>query len=697
MRPHVFSQGFSDMSDQRFGIFVALAFLSACGGCNCDPPLQSTEPCASVPNVQPDMVQACGSTTECGDHYPCTEVKDSDGLMCCVFADRKCVTEADCCPGQTCPADRKKCFDKYLSCETDADCGDKGDRFCEEWTDSYGTSKRCRFKACTDGACPDGQYCFQNECMADLPCGGACESGKACVPAIDRCQDYSNPTDRAAAACPVTCAAGFIATFNDNRNVWDTCRLPEVACVCAELPPLRSEDLGRFSAIAADATQNRLFVSAYDGQYGDLVVLRFDGAGTLAGTEYVDGVPSGTVRFGPSGARGGVVEPGPDVGRYTDVAVHNGQVFVSYYDVTNGDVKLALRSTDGTWRTMRVDGTDADLGLYSSVAVDSDGYPGLSYFQKGGGATFDSASCPAPPPTGDKTFITALKFARANTASPAGPADFTVRTIACQSRPPPPCYNCAQTCADPGTGAGCYAPDTTCTGCDANTEVCVMVGTTPTCAKKYNPSNLAEVVDGVGLFSALAFNGKDAYIAYMNRTGGDGDLYGVRLGAQNTVLPQVLLDAAGDTGFFPDVKLDPGGTNVAVSYHDFSSRAFKLFFAPNFQAGVTPEVIDPGTGAASSGVHHWVGTDSALAFAGAQDLYAVYQDATGGDLKLARRQNNVWTLLSPLRTEGAVGFFADAVMLGSKLFASHARIHAKLVAGEPRVDNSLLLEQYTGP
>ncbi len=48
-----------------------------------------------------------------------------------------------------------KCFDKFLECNTDADCGDKGDRFCELYTDSYGSSSRCRFRACSPaGECP---------------------------------------------------------------------------------------------------------------------------------------------------------------------------------------------------------------------------------------------------------------------------------------------------------------------------------------------------------------------------------------------------------------------------------------------------------------------------------------------------------------------------------------------------------------
>ncbi|MGA9523784.1 MAG: hypothetical protein WBV82_20145 [Myxococcaceae bacterium] len=664
--------------------------LVAVVGCQCsDSPVNPISPCQGVEGADPDHPKACVSSDECGDHFSCTSVKDRDGLQCCMFADRKCNTEADCCPGQTCPADRRECFDKFLECETDADCGDSGDRFCELWEDSYGTSSRCRFKACGAlGECPEGQACFQGECMAGLPCGGQCEAGKACVPTIDRCQDY---------ACPTSCAPGFIATFSDSRNIWDSCNLPTVACECAELPPLRSEDVGRFSAIATtSAPQKAVYVSLYDGQYGDLVVNRYETDGRLARQDYVDGVPANAAaKYGPSGARGGVTDPGPDVGRYTDVATHGDQVYVSYFDATNGDLKLAIRQGDGSWSTVRVDGADADLGLYTSLAVDADGFPVISYFQRGGDAAFNPAACPGTPPTGDRRFISALKLARATSANP-GPNDFTTTFVACQSRPPPACFGCSDTCADPGTGPACFTAATTCTGCDANTETCVLVNGTATCAKKYNPSELNAIPDGVGLFSSVVTDGKDAVIAYMRRTDGKGALETVRVSGSGAVSGRVVLDAAGDTGYFPALARDPSTRNYAVAWHDFSSRKLKFLFAPNLTAGLSPEIIDHGAGAPGSGDASWVGTDVALTFAPNGTVFAAYQDATRGDLKVAARKAG-WEPLTPARTEGAVGFFADAAFLGQTLYMSHARIHAKLLSGEPRVDNTLLLDRINVP
>ncbi len=684
-------------------VFALSVPVSSCKGCG-EPPIVKKDVCVGVDGAEEASPDACDGTTMCGDHYACKDVKDRAGLKCCLFTDRLCTTDADCCPGQGCQTARNppRCADRFNECTTDVDCGDLGDRACVDYTDrASGTTKRCRHRPCGAlGACPEGQQCFQGECVGDLPCGGSCASGEGCVPSAGRCQNYANPEGRAAAACPMTCNAGFIATFKDNTNIWDSCRLAEVKCVCAELPGLKSNDVGRFSALAANGTEG-LMASMYDGKYGDLVVYRYDAAGTRVGVDYVDGVPQGQVRYGPSGARGGVVEPGPDVGRYTDIAVSAGKTYVSYYDVTAGDLKVAVR--EGTsWTTHRVDGASGDVGLFSSIAVDSDGLPGVAYFMRAAEASFSIADCPSPAPTGALKDLTALKFARAKTATPHGEADWNVRVVACLAKPPPPCDGCTTVCADTGNGPVCLASGTGCMpACDMNTEVCVTESAMAKCGKKYNPSQLVDIPLGTGVFASLAFNGKNAIIAYMQRVGPrvngrvvpDGDLYGVQVDAQNVRGTPVLLSSAGDTGYFPDVKIEPSSRSIAIAFHDFSTKSLKFYFGPNLTAGTTVETIDNGVDMTHPGEQGFVGTDSAIVFgAQAGQVWAVYQDATRGDLRIAKR-GTTWSVLPPLATEGAVGFFADGVYANGRLWATHARIKSKLVMGNAELDNALLLQQ----
>lgn len=689
-----------------WGAWLAMLGAAMGSGCTCGKSIVTTsDQCTGASGLQADKAGTCGSNDECADHYLCKEPKDKPGVKCCVFADRACATEADCCPGDSCLPTRKVCFDQVLACKVDADCGDRGDRFCQPYTDTYGSSLRCRFKTCgPHGECAEGLSCFQGECMADLPCNGTCPSGAACVPSNDTCQDYKSPTGRTAAACPMTCAPGFIGTFNDSRNIWDACNLPAVKCVCAELPPLTSNDFGRFSAIAALPGQ-ALFVSAYDGQYGDLVVVKYGLDGKRLATEYVDGVPQGAaVKYGPSGARGGVVEPGSDVGRYTDVAVAaNGRVFVSYYDVTNGDLKVAVRGADNTWTSHQVDGATGDVGLYTSIGLDSAGRPGVSYFQRAAESGFDVSQCPAPKPTGPVKYITALKYAHAKSATPTSAADWVVKTVSCLERPPPPCDLCgaSEVCADPGSGAGCFATATTCTpACDAAKQACVTVNGAAQCAKKTTVTPLADVPLGVGLFTSLTFRGDEAVIVAARRTAASAkatpvsQLIGTTVNGQDTVGALVVLDATGDTGYFPDVKLDPANNAVGIAYHDLTTRTLKYYAAPQLQTGVTPQVIDTGVDTSLPGNPSFVGTDSALVFTGAGKVMAVYQDSTRGDLRVARREPT-WAVDPPVTTSGAVGFFADAVLTDGKVYATHARLRARMVHNDPRVDNTLLLEQLS--
>src|SRR5687768_8329160 len=90
-------------------------FSCRCGGER----TQTRNACETIPGNQPDHPGTCAANNECADHYVCGQPKDRADLQCCLFADRKCNTEADCCPGQTCVSDRHLCWDKFLECDGD--------------------------------------------------------------------------------------------------------------------------------------------------------------------------------------------------------------------------------------------------------------------------------------------------------------------------------------------------------------------------------------------------------------------------------------------------------------------------------------------------------------------------------------------------------------------------------------------------
>ena len=70
-----------------------------------------------------------------------------------------------------------------------------------------------------------------------------------------------------------------------------------------------------------------------------------------------------------------------DVGQYTTLVVVNGNPAISYYDVTNGDLKY-VRATDAsgtTWGTPVVVASTGDVGSHASMVV-VDGNPAISYY-----------------------------------------------------------------------------------------------------------------------------------------------------------------------------------------------------------------------------------------------------------------------------------------------------------------------------
>ncbi|MCK4533075.1 hypothetical protein KAU39_04760 [bacterium] len=69
-----------------------------------------------------------------------------------------------------------------------------------------------------------------------------------------------------------------------------------------------------------------------------------------------------------------------NTGYYTSIALNSqtDEVYISYYDLDNGDLKYA-RKEGLNWYKEIID-SDYDVGLYTSLALDSDNYPYISYY-----------------------------------------------------------------------------------------------------------------------------------------------------------------------------------------------------------------------------------------------------------------------------------------------------------------------------
>ena len=135
-------------------------------------------------------------------------------------------------------------------------------------------------------------------------------------------------------------------------------------------------DVGLYASLACNPA-GTCWISYYDATNGDLKAARRDPGGWVSET-----VDSG----GGDGIDGDGIDS--DVGRYTALALDaGGRPWISYYDQTNGDLKLARRDAAGGWQMETVDsgaGGVGDVGRHTAIALDGDG-AWISYYDATGG------------------------------------------------------------------------------------------------------------------------------------------------------------------------------------------------------------------------------------------------------------------------------------------------------------------------
>jgi len=654
----------------RFFVLLGAAFALLGPGCECEEQV--------APINDPPGLPTCDLDTECGE-------REAYRYGQCTVAG--CEADTDCCPGSRCRLEFNSCWPRQLdsefSCDTDADCPDPAQRCVETSIGGRDPIPVCVYERCEgDTDCGLGRACFHSVCVAKAPCGGGCPVGEVCDVLTSTCMATEG------VGCTRDCgtSAMLVASDPDSMSGEQCC---STICQCKALPPLVPYRYGKYARTAVSSSE--ILVSAYDHEYGDLVVVHHKSDGSFHSVEYVDGVPAGAVAVADAlGPRSGIVEAGPNVGTHTSIAVDGaGQPRVAYHDVDNGTLKVAVKTATG-WVTMTVDdGGDGKVGQFTDIAVDPvSGNIVVTY------TALDVAGAP-----GISGPASGVKMARSTVPEPTTSADWELLFVDAVASFDACANNCGATeeCVlEDGAGA-CRATTTGCNpGCNAVSH-CVTVDGAATCM----PNVLPEAPEGMPRARGLHTRVLPAADGSLYAANYDSVLGQVRLSKLNsagTGFDTVVIDGDGqdgrsgqDVGRFPAIAALSTG-DVVVVYEDAATHKVLLWQGPFGEAG-TREVLDDGREGADIG-SHFVGAGAALRLA--NDLpVVVYQDASSLDLKLAQKSGTgTWTR-TVLLDDGAHGFYADLVLQdGAAIISS---VKAELDARSTEASRVLLITQSLTP
>jgi hypothetical protein len=641
----------------RLALLALLAGIALGGpGCDCDG-------CGPDLTVLPTESPQCRLITERTVSCP----QNNQAFRFGKCGPSGCEEDAHCCPGSRCRLDFNACvpnqLDAELQCNDDADCPDNAQRCQQVTLGERAPVLACAYERCAgDSDCGAGRSCFrageqgQGVCVETAPCGGGCPSGEVCDVVTSRCA----PTRAGSTGCDQACgdSAMLVLTDPDSMSGEICC---ETQCVCKGLPPIIPTRFGRYSRVALANTE--VLVSAYDAHYGDLVVAHYELSGALKHVEFVDGMPlAGDVVADPNGPRGGVAEPGPNVGTHTSIAVDaQDRMRIAYHDVDNRQLKVALQTASG-WRTHVIDAPADDgaiVGQFTDVAIDPQS--GILY------VSYSAREVTGAPGLQGK--VTAVKLARSHVTEPQSASDWDVFFVDARPTFDPCAGSCGATqqCVLQDGAAVCANAATACSSC-SSLQRCVSVGGGAACRVSAMPPSVTDNPRARGLHTSLTVQGSDVFVAYHDSVAGE-----VRAALVTSAGPQnpVVIDGngtgqrrSGDVGRFPAVGFADG--ELVIVYEDAGRHEVRAWRGASLTSPGSFTIVDGGKQVGEAG-KRFVGAGSRFAVDGNGQPLVVYQDASNLDLKLARRGSSGWTH-ELLLFEGAHGFYADVVTKDGKAY-----------------------------
>jgi hypothetical protein len=302
-----------------------------------------------------------------------------------------------------------------------------------------------------------------------------------------------------------------------------------------------------------------------------------------------------------------------DVGLYSSIAIgSDGFPVISYYDSTNGDLKIAKcgNATCSSGNTLTSVATTDTVGFYSSITIGTDGFPVISYYGWVGAnfylkiAKCGNATCSSGNTLTDIENEGTLNVTGTRSSIAIGIDGLPVVAYYDPLHAFPSFLKCGNTACSAGN----------------------MTMAIDTAGGQY--ASLTIGLDGLPIISHYNDVAQDLKI--------------VKCGAIdcNSGNNAVTLDSTGSVGAFTAITM-PANGNPIISYYDSTNAKLKILICGNSNCTAGNTTAFPDTSVSNTGSH----TSIAI---GAHGLPIIsYQDAGNGDLKVAACGSeyciNYWT------------------------------------------------------
>ena len=406
----------------------------------------------------------------------------------------------------------------------------------------------------------------------------------------------------------ITGGHGLISYYDSTDQVLKLALCPDLACTDPTVTntPDRTGNVGQYSSVAI-GTDGLALISYYDATNGDLKVAHC--------FEAADSICTSATRT--------TLQSEDNVGQFTAMTIGtDGLALISYYDVTNGDLKVAHCSDEAcTSATIATPDSAGSVGQYSSVTIGTDSLALISYYDATNGdlgvAHCSDVACTS-------ATVTAVDGAANNVGAPSS------MIIGTDGRSLISYFDKTN-----GDLKVAHCSDVACTA--------VTLTTVDGAADNVGaPSSIIMGADSRGLISYYDETNGDLKVAHCSNVA-------------CTSATLTTLDSAGSVGEHNSVTIGADGRGL-ISYYDATNGNLKVAHCSDVACTTTTLTAVDSAGNVGQYSSVTIGIDGLGLIS--------YFDATNGDLKVAHCSNVACTAatLTAVDSAGSVGQYSSVTI-----------------------------------